>query len=107
MKNLVKDGKNSLMKKFICLLLFSMSAVAAPPSGYCDVKICNKLERFTISPWNMIKDEIGEQCMPALLGKEDAIVGKKLDSKSKWYQGSFNPTKASVTRVAAVMQCTP
>jgi hypothetical protein len=24
-------------------------AVAAPPPGYCEVKVCNKLERFTLN----------------------------------------------------------
>lgn len=94
------------MKLLICLLLFSVSAFAAPPAGYCDVKVCNKLERFTLSPWSAIKDSIGEQCMPAILAKEDSVVGKILDSSSRWYQGSFNPTKKSVTRVAEVKQCT-
>jgi hypothetical protein len=83
------------------------AAVAAPPPGYCDVTVCNKLERFSLSPTKWIKDKMGETCTPALLAKEDAVEGKKLDSTSKWYQGSFNPTKASVTRVKEVKTCTP
>lgn len=82
-------------------------ASAAPPPGYCDVTVCNKLERMTLSPTKWFKDKIGETCQPALLAKEDAVEGKKLDSTSKWYQGSFNPTKASVTRVKTVKTCTP
>lgn len=80
---------------------------AAPPPGYCDVRVCNKLERLTLDPWKMAKDSFGEMCQPALLGKEDAVVGKVLSSSSRWYQGSFNPTKKSVTRVKEVRACTP
>lgn len=80
---------------------------AAPPPGYCDVRVCNKLERLTLDPWKMAKDSFGEMCQPALLGKEDAVVGKVLSSSSRWYQGSFNPTKKSVTRVKGVRACTP
>lgn len=82
-------------------------AHAAPPPGYCDVQVCNKLERVTFSPWNMVKDRMGETCMPALLAKPDAVAGKMLNSSSRWYQGSFNPTKSSVTRVKSVGACTP
>ena len=90
----------------IAAALISMSAVAAPPSGYCDVTVCNKLERFTLNPWSMVKDSIGEQCTPALLEKKDAVVGNVLDSGTRWYQGSsINPTKKSVTRVKEVRQC--
>jgi len=83
------------------------SAMAAPPPGYCEVTVCNKLERITLSPWKAMKDKMGETCQPALLAKEDAVSGKKLDSSSRWYQGSFNITKASVTRVKDVKACTP
>lgn len=95
------------MKTIICfvIILFASSTYASPPKGYCDVTVCNKLERFTLSPWSMIKDKMGEQCLPALIGKEDAVVGKILDSNSRWYQGSFNPTKKSVTRVKEVHEC--
>lgn len=83
------------------------SAHAAPPAGYCDVMVCNKLERFTFSPWRAIKDRIGEQCIPAILTKSDAVVGKVLDSSTRFYQGGFNLTKKSVTRVKKVNQCSP
>ncbi len=85
----------------------ALSAHAAPPPGYCDVTVCNKLERVTLSPWSMLKDSMGETCMPALLAKSDAVTGKVLDSSSRWYQGSFNPTKKSVTRVKSVGACSP
>lgn len=84
----------------------SASAVAAPPPGYCDVEVCNKLERFTLDPISMFKDKFGESCQTVLLGKQDAVVGKQLSSESRWYQGSFNPTKKSVTRVKTVKACT-
>ncbi len=97
-----------MIKQLIfALAIISTSAMAQPPSGYCDVQICNKLERFTLSPWSMLKDHMGEQCMPAILSKSDAVVGKVLDSSSRWYQGSFNFTKKSVTRVDSVGQCSP
>jgi hypothetical protein len=91
----------------LMLAVTSAPAVAAPPPGYCDVVVCNKLERFTLSPWSMVKDKFGESCFPALLAKEDAVVGKQLSAESRWYQGSFNPTKKSVSRVKEVKTCTP
>ena len=80
-------------------------AHAAPLAVSCGVIVCNKLERFTLSPWSAIKDRIGEQCAPALLSKSDAVTGKVLDSTTRFYQGGFNPTKKSVTRVKEVNQC--
>lgn len=72
----------------------------------CDVKICNKLERFTLSPWKMMKDNMGEQCFQMQLPKSQAVVDKVLSDDSRWYQGrSFNPTKRSVTRVRQVYGC--
>jgi hypothetical protein len=54
------------MKHIALLLLLTATTVqAAPPSGYCDVTVCNKLERFTLDPWKRMKDSWGEQCMPA------------------------------------------
>lgn len=97
--------KNKLTLLMICAL--PIIAHAAPPPGYCEVTVCNKLERLTLSPWKMMKDSMGESCQPSLLGIEDAQAGKKLSSSSRWYQGSFNPTKASVTRVKSVGACTP
>ncbi len=90
----------------IVLIAMVSKAFAEPPSGYCEVIVCNKLERFTLSPWNMVKDKIGEQCFSTILEKSDAVVGKVLDSSTRWYHGSFNPTKKSVTRVKTVLACT-
>lgn len=81
------------------------AAAATPPPGYCEVTVCNKLERFSLSPGNWVKDKFGESCTKSLLGKEDAVAGNKLSSESRWYQGSFNPTKKSVTRVKTVHAC--
>jgi hypothetical protein len=89
------------------LALSSFTALAAPPSGYCEVEVCNKLERFSLSPWKHLKDKIGESCTPGILARQDAVVGKELSSESRWYQGGFNPTKKSVSRVKAVKVCTP
>lgn len=89
---------------FVGFFVVASAASAKPPAGYCDVEVCNKLERFSLDPWSMLKDNLGEQCLPALLGKEDAVVGKILSSESRWYQGSFNPTKKSVTRVKSVKE---
>lgn len=91
----------------VLLVMSTAMAHASPPPGYCEVTVCNKLERITLSPWSMLKDSMGETCMPAILAKSDAVAGKVLNSSSRWYQGSFNPTKTSVTRVRSVRACTP
>lgn len=80
-------------------------AFAEVPSGYCEVIVCNKLERFTLSPWSAVKDKMGEQCFGTVLEKSEAVPGKILDSSTRWYHGSFNPTKKSVTRVKKVLTC--
>ena len=84
------------------LLLISTAALAEP---MCEVKVCNKLERFTLSPKSMIKDHMGKSCYETKMPKSEAVVGKKLASNSRWYQGSFNPTKKSVTRIKSVGKC--
>lgn len=89
----------------VLLVFISITVTAAPPAGYCDVKVCNKLERFTLSPFSAIKDKIGEQCFNTVVSKDEAVVGKILDSSTRWYHGSFNPTKKSVTRVKQVLAC--
>ncbi|MBC7658556.1 MAG: hypothetical protein H7249_02520 [Chitinophagaceae bacterium] len=94
------------MKTSSVLLSFTLvlsSAAFAEPM--CEVKICNKLERFTIHPTSMIKDHFGKSCYETSMPKSEAIVGKKLSSNSRWYQGSFNPTKKSVTRIKSVGKC--
>jgi hypothetical protein len=95
------------MKKIFTALILAMASTgfAAPP-GYCEVKICNKLERFSLDPTNWMKDKWGEQCFDSVIPKADAVEGKVLSSESRWYQGSsINPTKKSVTRIKSVKNC--
>lgn len=69
------------------------------------VRICNKIERFSLSISAHIKDSWGESCFVTKIPAEDAVVGKVLSEESRWYQGSsINPTKKSVTRVTEVLE---
>lgn len=88
-------------------LLFHTTAFAEEfkDEKLCKVLVCNKLERVTFSITNMIKDEMGETCMETYVPKDTAVVGEVLSSDSRWYQGSFNPTKKSVTRIREVYSC--
>jgi hypothetical protein len=89
--------------KYLLLLILILPSTSF--ASNCKVKICNKLERFTLSPTNWIADKWGENCMEVILPKEEAKEGKVLSKESRWYQGSLNPTKKSVTRVAKVISC--
>jgi hypothetical protein len=99
------------MKKLAIIALLAIAASAfaqpqTPPAGYCEVTVCNRIERFSLDPFSHLKDRWGESCSPGLLAKKDAVVGKELSSDSRWYQGStINPTKKSVTRVKSVGKC--
>lgn len=95
------------MKLLIATVFISLFiAFAARSEELCDVRICNKLERFTLDPWKMMKDSMGEQCFNIKLPKSQAQTGKVLSEESRWYQGStWNPTKKSVTRVKEVYGC--
>lgn len=97
------------MKKiFVLLTCFIPMLVLADtvPAGYCQVEVCNRIERFSLDPFSHLKDHLAETCMVTLVGKDDAVVGKKLSSESRWYQGStINPTKESVTRVKRIILC--
>lgn len=94
------------MKRIFIALLLLCSA-SAYATEMCEVKVCNKLERFTMSFSKMWKDSMGEVCFDALVSKADAVEGKVLSQESRWYQGSsFNPSKKSVTRVRTVYNCT-
>lgn len=88
-------------------LVFSSSALAEEVKAekLCKVLVCNKLERITFSISNMIMDEMGETCMETYVPKDKAVAGEVLSSDSRWYQGSFNPTKKSVTRISEVISC--
>lgn len=87
----------------LALAMFISTASFAEPM--CEVKICNKLERFTLHPTSIIKDHFGKSCYETKMPQSEAVVGKKLSSNSRWYQGSFNPTKKSVTRIKSVGKC--
>ena len=97
-------------KMLIAMLFLSVTAhaetVKPEPEQMCSVKVCNKLERFTLSITSMLKDSFGESCFDVVLPKSQAVEGKVLSSESRWWQGShFNPTKRSVTRVKQVYMC--
>ena len=96
--------KTTLM--LVAALLSSPIYAQNPPPGYCEVKVCNKIERWSLSPWSHLKDKFGETCSVTILPKQEAVKGKVLSSDSRWYQGSsINPTKKSVTRVKEVKTC--
>ena len=84
-------------------LVLSLNANAVT---MCEVKICNKLKRFSLSIWSHVKDSMGKTCWTMQMPKEEAVKGKTLDSDSRWYQGkSINPTKRSVTWIEKVGTC--
>lgn len=101
--------------KHIILMLFTAVLVSSSPvhadeldEPMCKVRICNKIERFSLSIMSHIKDSVGEKCdeviMPEklVLGRE----GEELSSESRWYQGSsINPTNKSVTRLDSIIRC--
>lgn len=90
------------------LLIASASthaAVETEPTKMCRVEVCNKLERVTLSISKWISDSMGETCFEITMPKSEAVPGTVLSSESRWYQGSFNPTKKSVTRVKQVLEC--
>jgi len=99
------------MKRLAMLLALSLVACQPAysnelPKGYCEVVVCNKIERFSLDPFSHFKDKLGETCFGTIIGQEDAVVDKVLTEESRWYQGqSINPTKKSVTRVKEVKSC--
>jgi hypothetical protein len=84
---------------------FATTSVFAQAPQTCNVQLCNKLSRWSLDPFKHIQDKMGEQCFGAVLPKNEAVVGNVLASDSRWYQGSFNPTKKSVTTVKQVYNC--
>lgn len=95
------------MKKIIlslCLFVLTVS-VQVEAGEICKVQVCNKIERFSLNPMSHIRDSIGESCSDVIVPKDEAVVGRQISAESRWYQGSFNPTKESVTRVKKVYQC--
>lgn len=96
------------MKKVTLLLALTLmtASVAQAVEPVCDVTVCNRIHRFSLSIWSHIKDSMGEQCFQIRLPKSEAVPGKVLDSQSRWYQGSsMNFTKKSVTTVKSVGMC--
>lgn len=94
---------------FIISLLFISPAFAGDNfdiEPMCKVKVCNKIERFSLDIFAHMRDNMGETCMDVIIPKSEAHVGNKLSDESRWYQGSsINPTKRSVTRVTEVYKC--
>ena len=97
--------KTSKLIAIAALALFTTVAIAQQPTKVCNVQVCNKLSRWSLDPFSHIKDKMGEQCFNVVLPQSEAVVGKELASDSRWYQGSFNPTKKSVTTVKKVYNC--
>lgn len=97
------------MKKIALMLVLLLAGNAQADEldqPMCKVRICNKIERFTLSIGSMISDQLGETCSDIIMPKAEAIPGKVLSSESRWYQGSnINPTKKSVTRVDSIIKC--
>lgn len=93
------------MKYAMATILALLFSAAVQAESMCQVRVCNKLERFSLSISSHVKDYLGKTCFDIELPQSQAVPGKELDSKSKWYQGSFNPTKKSVTRVDSVGAC--
>lgn len=96
-----------MKKAFITFItILGIYSAEAQAEKLCKVVVCNKLERFTLDPWSMIKDSMGETCFEGTLSSLEAVPGKVLSSESRWYQGSsINPTKKSVTRVKEILNC--
>ena len=89
------------MKSFLLALMLIPTISFA--EEMCEVKICNKIERFSLNPWSHLKDKFGESCFTTSIPKSQAIVGSTLSEESRWYQGSsINPTKRSVTKIKEV-----
>lgn len=95
-----------MKKLLLCAVMFSLSIPALAAEKTCKVTVCNKIERFSLSPWSHMKDSMGKTCFVAIIPASEAVVDHILSSDSRWYQGSsINPTKKSVTRVAEVHTC--
>ncbi|QYN79909.1 putative sialidase [Kosakonia phage Kc263] len=89
----------------IFIAVQAQAEVNTQPTKLCRVEVCNKLERITLSPSKWLSDKWGESCFEVTMPQSEAVPGKVLTSESRWYQGSFNPTKKSVTRIKQVYEC--
>lgn len=100
-----------MQKMMIAVLVMAGMSTAVQANEFkqeplCRVKVCNKIERFSLNIWSHVKDSMGEVCMDVVIPKSQSVVGNKVQDESRWYQGSsINPTKRSVTRVAQVYEC--
>lgn len=99
------------LKHAVAVLAFGV-IVALPSKAsrldepMCEVRVCNKISRFSLNIWSHVKDSLGEVCDTVVLPKSQSYVGNVLSSESRWWQGSsINPTKKSVTRVDQVLEC--
>lgn len=97
--------KKVLFFIFAMMAIGSVQATEHKQTEMCEVQICNKLERFSLDIFSHIKDSLGETCFNVMMPKGEAVEGKELSSESRWYQGSFNPTKKSVTSIKKVYHC--
>ena len=86
-------------------VMVPIASAQTQPTKMCNVQVCNKLSRWSLDPFKHIQDKMGEQCFNTMLPQSEAVVGNVLASDSRWYQGSFNPTKKSVTKVKQVFNC--
>jgi hypothetical protein len=96
----------TLLAILIALSTDVMATEAVATDPMCDVKVCNRISRFSLDIWSHVKDSMGETCFDIQMPKSQAVVGKELSSESRWYQGSsINPTKKSVTKIKEVGVC--
>lgn len=101
------------MKLKYTIVVLALSMVVSVPSNagrldqpMCEVRVCNKISRFSLDIMSHIKDSLGEVCDTVVLPKTESYVGNVLSSESRWWQGSsINPTKKSVTKVVQVLEC--
>lgn len=98
-----------MKKLFLGMCVFiavqAHAEVDTQPTKKCLVEVCNKLEHMTLSINGWIS-KMDETCFDITIPKSKAVPGSVLSSESRWYQGSFNPTKKSTdTSVNRVLEC--
>ena len=91
-------------------LVLSSSVVHADEldEPMCKVRVCNKIERFSLDIFSHMKDSMGETCSTVIMPKSEigVGVGQIITEESRWWQGStINPTKKSVTRISQIIAC--
>lgn len=93
------------MKKCLLVIACLSSFQLFASDQVCEVRVCNKIERVSLNIWSHVKDDLGKTCFNVVLPADQAKEGHILSAESRWYQGSFNPTKESVTKVVEVLSC--